>query len=102
MKDDDKTTLARLAVIAALMLAITLIASIIFARSASAQGIYMGRDGRAHPSVIVGADGGIFPVVPTFCYGGAPCPVILAPPLPFRHPQFAPPPPPLPPLEYQK
>jgi hypothetical protein len=102
MKDDDKTTLARLAVIGALIIAIAFIVGIIFARSASAQGIYMGRDGRVHPSVIVGSDGGIFPVVPTFCTPGfGPCPVILAPPLPWRHPQFAPPPPP-PPLEYQK
>src|SRR6516165_4490290 len=89
MKDDDKTTLARLAVIAALALAIALIVGAIFARSASAQGIYMGRDGRAHPSIIVGADGGVFPVVPTFCPSGyGPCPVILAPPI--LPPSYAP------------
>jgi hypothetical protein len=33
-------------------------------RNAQAQGIYMGRDGRAHAQVIVGADGAVFPVVP--------------------------------------
>jgi hypothetical protein len=33
-------------------------------RTAHAQGIYMGRDGRAHAQVIVGADGAVFPVIP--------------------------------------
>jgi hypothetical protein len=57
-----------------------------------AQGIYM-LNGRATPSVIVGADGGIFPVIPNPCHGG-PCPVILAPPLPWRAPPrfYVPPP----------
>jgi hypothetical protein len=55
----------------------------------------MGRDGRVHPQVIVGSGGEIFPVIPAPCYGG-PCPVLLAPPLPWRHPQFGLPPPPIP------
>jgi len=64
---------------------------IAFTVGAFAQGIYMGRDGRAHAQVIVGADGGVFPVIPTYCQQGwGPCPVVLAPPLPWR---YAPPPP---------
>jgi|SRR5215469_6212920 len=82
-----------IAVAFALLAALLIV--IVLTVSAYAQGIYIGRDGRAHPQVIVGADGGIFPVAPTFCYGGfGPCPVILEPPLPWRHPQFLPPPPP--------
>jgi len=51
-------------------------------RTAQAQGIYMGRDGRAHAQVIVGPDGAAFPVAPTFCTPGfGPCPVVLGPPL---------------------
>jgi len=62
-------------------------------RSAQAQGIYMGRDGRAHAQVIVGPDGSAFPVAPTFCTPGfGPCPVVLGPPVG----PYAPPPPPLP------
>lgn len=63
---------------------------------AKAQGIYMGRDGRAHAQVIVGADGGVFPVAPTFCTPGlGPCPVVLAPPPMYGAPMYyAPPPPP--------
>jgi hypothetical protein len=86
------------AAVAALLIAATVVTlSVICARSADAQGIYMGRDGRAHAQIIVGPDGGIFPVIPSPCYGG-PCPVLLAPPLPWRHPQFGPPSPP--PLGY--
>jgi len=49
---------------------------------AHAQGIYMGRDGRVHPSVIVGSGGEVFPALPTYCPGGyGPCPVFLAPPV---------------------
>ena len=90
MKDDDKVTLTRLAVIATLAVATAIVISVLFgARAANAQGIYMGRDGRAHPSIIVGADGGVFPVVPTFCPSGyGPCPVILAPPI--LPPSYAP------------
>jgi hypothetical protein len=64
------------------------------AHSAKAQGIYMGRDGRAHPSVIVGPAGEVHPVAPTFCTPGfGPCPVFLGPPVGFvRSPRFAPPP----------
>ena len=59
---------------------------------AHAQGIYM-LNGRATPSVIVGPDGGIWPVVPNPCYGG-PCPVITPAPLPWRAPaRLAVPPP---------
>jgi hypothetical protein len=48
---------------------------------AAAQGIYMGRDGRAHAQVIVAPDGRAFPVAPTFCTPGfGPCPVVLGPP----------------------
>jgi hypothetical protein len=50
-------------------------------RPAPAQGIYMGRDGRAHAQVIVGADGSAWPVAPTFCTPGfGPCPVVLGVP----------------------
>jgi len=59
---------------------------------ADAQGIYMGRDGRAHAQVIVGADGTPFPVAPTFCTPGfGPCPVILG--APFGPPVAYDPPP---------
>jgi len=52
-------------------------------RNANAQGIYMGRDGRAHAQVIVGPDGRGWPVAPTFCTPGfGPCPVVLGAPLP--------------------
>lgn len=61
-----KTILAALAVVA-------------LASTADAQGIYMA-NGRATPSVIVGADGKVWPVIPTPCQG-EPCPVVLAPPL---------------------
>ena len=60
-----KTILAALAVVA-------------LASTADAQGIYMA-NGRATPSVIVGADGKVWPVIPTPCQG-EPCPVVLAPP----------------------
>jgi hypothetical protein len=83
------TLYARFMITLALAIAIVFMLGILYAR---AQGIYMGRDGRVHAQVIVGTDGGIFPVVPTPCYSG-PCPVILAPPLPWRHPKFVPPPP---------
>jgi hypothetical protein len=67
-----------------------------------AQGIYMGRDGRAHAQVIVGPDGRGWPVAPTFCTPGfGPCPVVLGAPLappPLAYapsaPIEAPPPPP--------
>ena len=83
------TIFARFMIALALATAIVFVLGILYAR---AQGIYMGRDGRVHAQVIIGADGGIFPVVPTPCYV-SPCPVILAPPLPWRH---------VPPLPYQK
>jgi hypothetical protein len=51
---------------------------------ASAQGLYM-LNGRATPSVVVGADGAIFPVAPGPMFAG-PSPVVLAPPLPWRAP----------------
>jgi hypothetical protein len=64
--------------------------------SAEGQGIYMGRDGRAHAQVIVGPDGTGWPVAPTFCTPGfGPCPVITGPPLayaPLPPPPGAPPP----------
>ena len=73
-----------------------LIASTIAASAhgdAHAQGIYMGRDGRAHAQVIVGADGSAWPVAPTFCTPGfGPCPVVLGPPGGFPAPVGAPPP----------
>ena len=67
-------------------------------RPAPAQynGIYMGRDGRAHPQIIVGPDHSVWPVVPTFCYGGfGPCPVVLGAPYapPMAYAPVAPPPP---------
>jgi hypothetical protein len=70
---------------------------LLYAHAARAQGIYM-LNGRATPSVIVGADGGVFPVVPNaFCYPGAgPCPVLLAPPIGRTYvgpPGYSPPPP---------
>jgi hypothetical protein len=49
------------------------------ATAAGGQGLYMA-NGRATPSVIVGADGRAWPVIPTPCHG-EPCPVVLAPPL---------------------
>ena len=52
------------------------------AQLADAQGIYM-LNGRATPSVIIGADGAVFPVVPGLQLAG-PSPLILAPPLPWR------------------
>jgi hypothetical protein len=53
---------------------------LLVATNARAQ-VHMGRDGRAHASVIVGPDGAAFPVMPTFCTPGfGPCPVILGPP----------------------
>jgi YD repeat-containing protein len=71
--------------------AILLLAS---ATVADAQGIYMGRDGRAHAQVIVGADGAAFPVAPTFCTPGfGPCPVVLGPPIGPYGPMVPPPPP---------
>jgi hypothetical protein len=57
--------------------------------SAKAQGIFMGDDGRVHAQAIIGSGGEIFPVLRTPCYAG-PCPVLLGPPLPWRHPRFAP------------
>ena len=75
-------------------------------RPANAQGIYMGRDGRAHAQVIAGPDGSIWPVLPTFCPNGwGPCPVPLGPPIPpfaplgsppLAYAPAAPPPPPQP------
>ena len=71
-------------------------------RPAAAQGLYIGRDGRAHPQIIAGPDGSAWPVIPTYCqHGWGPCPVALAPPIP----PFAPPVPtvplaPPPPLAY--
>jgi hypothetical protein len=64
-------------------------------RSAQAQGIYMGRDGRAHAQVIVSPDGTGWPVAPTACTPGlGPCPVVLgAPPLGYAPAQATPPPP---------
>src|SRR5262245_28709923 len=60
---------------------LAVLAILILASKAHAQGIYMGRDGRAHAQVIVGADGTPFPVAPTFCTPGfGPCPVVLGPP----------------------
>jgi hypothetical protein len=78
-------------------------------RPASAQGLYIGRDGRAHPQIIAGPDGSIWPVIPTYCqHGWGPCPVALAPPIPPFVPPvplpappplaYAPPPPPPPPV----
>jgi len=66
-------------------------------RPAHAQGIYMGRDGRVHAQVIVGADGTAWPVAPTYCqHGWGPCPVLTyAPPPPLA---YAPPPPDAPPV----
>lgn len=73
-------------------------------RTAHAQGIYMGRDGRAHAQVIVSPDGRGWPVAPTFCTPGfGPCPVVLGaavPPLAYAPPppppvETAPPPPPV-------
>jgi len=73
----------------ALVAAIALLASVI---AADAQGLYM-LNGRATPSVIVGADGGIFPVIPGPQFAG-PSPVILARPFPWRAPpRYAVPPP---------
>ena len=64
-----------------------------------AQGIYMGRDGNVHPQIIVGANGAVYPVAPTYCQNGwGPCPVLLGPPLGPFAPLLAPPPPP--PLAY--
>jgi len=59
---------------------------------AFAQGIYCcGPDGRVHSTGIVSPDGRVFPVIPTYCENGwGPCPVVLAPPLPWR---YSPPPP---------
>jgi hypothetical protein len=73
---------------------LTSIAALLLATgAASAQGIYMGRDGRVHASIIAGPDGSRWPVLPTFCPNGwGPCPVVLAPPLPSL--AYAPPPPP--------
>jgi hypothetical protein len=69
------------------------------AYGAHAQGIYMGRDGRVHSQVIVGADGTPFPVAPTYCPNGyGPCPVVLGQPAPPLPPQAAVPMPPPPPL----
>jgi len=65
-------------------------------RPAHAQGLgpYMGHDGRVHAQVIAGADGSLWPVIPTFCpLGWGPCPVPLAAP-------FAPLVPPPPPAAY--
>jgi hypothetical protein len=75
----------------------TLCTALVFLASvtaADAQGLYM-LNGRATPSVIVGGAGEVYPVIPNLCHGG-PCPVLLAPPLPFR--AWAPPP--LPPEYY--
>jgi hypothetical protein len=59
--------------------ALALAAAIVHAK---AQGIYMGRDGRAHAQVIVDPDGRGWPVAPTFCSPGfGPCPVVLGPPI---------------------
>jgi len=74
-------------------------------RPAAAQGLYMGPDGRAHPSVIASPDGSIWPVIPTYCqHGWGPCPITLAPPIPPPTPApvvpplaYAPPAPPPPP-----
>ena len=71
-----------------------LILMMLLSTPGGAQGIYMGRDGRVHPQVIVGADGGVWPVAPTFCTPGfGPCPVILAPPIYPPQPVYVPPPP---------
>ena len=61
----------------AIAAALTLLAS---ASCADAQGLYM-LNGRATPSVIIGADGRAWPVVPGPQYAG-PSPLILAPPHP--------------------
>ena len=54
-------------------------AAFLAATAAEGQGLQI-ENGRATPSVIVGADGVVWPVIPSPCYGG-PCPVILAPPI---------------------
>ena len=57
-------------------------------------GIYMGRDGRVHSQGIVGPQGEVHPVAPTFCSPGmGPCPVVMGPPVG----NVLAPPPPLPP-----
>jgi hypothetical protein len=86
----DLSTLLFVAVTITLVIVLLTLAS-----RAQAQGIYMGRDGRAHPQVIIGPDGAAFPVAPTFCTPGfGPCPVILGPPLGYAPPlAYAPTPP---------
>jgi len=86
----------------AMMLAFLIIAWIGPAEAQQGPGPYIGRDGRAHPQVIVSASGAIFPVIPVPCYGSI-CPLVLAAPLPWRHRAFIPPmaalpPPPPPPI----
>jgi hypothetical protein len=80
-----------------LLTAVALLASV---TAADAQAIYM-LNGRATPSVIGGGGGEVYPVIPTpFCHGG-PCPVFLAPPLPWLRARVGPYAPPLPlPPEY--
>ena len=86
---ENWTLLVMLTLLAAMLIVIAL------TMGAFAQGLYIGRDGRAHPSVIAGPDGSIWPVIPTYCqHGWGPCPVPLAPPIPpFAPPAYAPPPP---------
>ena len=68
----------------AIAAALALLAS---ASYADAQGLYL-LNGRATPSVIIGADGRAWPVVPGPQYAG-PSPLILAPPHPA--PPYGPP-----------
>jgi hypothetical protein len=80
----------RVGMLAFIMLSVVIILLAFAAVSVHAQGIYMGRDGRAHAQVIVGEDGRGWPVAPTFCTPGfGPCPVVLGPPLPWAPPPLA-------------
>jgi hypothetical protein len=89
--------------------ALVLLALPWFPLELQAQGLYMGLDGRAHPQVIAGPNGSVWPVTPTFCpLGWSPCPIALGPPIPLAPPAppalplpvppaaYAPPPPPPP------
>jgi hypothetical protein len=68
---------------------LTALAFVASVTAADAQGLYM-LNGRATPSVIVGGAGEVYPVIPTpFCYGG-PCPVFLAPPVPWLRARVGP------------
>jgi hypothetical protein len=66
----------------------TALALFVSATAADGQGIYM-LNGRATPQVIVGGSGEVYPVIPNLCHGG-PCPVLLAPPLPFSRARVSP------------